>query len=1088
MLLNEFIKDKGIDKYYKSPLYIKFSLLAHYISLVLEGDWIGDLKPIPDDFSTVPAISKHFRLMPTDTPLRVGDVYIILYPRRYRYGVFTSSKSVIEQTSPLTQQHQILEDDIKKEIDNAIEDGHVVRILRPVNTKNIEPAELFDFQKFTIDYFDAIALPQNDFIEPTYSQTKQFISALRLLTAQSNLPYFDIDIEPAKAIFETFDYDVIKAHDSFDLTPFVAIYPNNPNTTDFNWGMYRMNMDGGFSSIITAPHPKTDANSEIISVITNAMQRGQLVAIATCIRSVNDYMRTSVKVSSNSTTGSLVFGFRGNNSVSVPFDADNETVLAAVKGITGIGNGNVKVWLDSLIEDGGLIIQLDAELRDDLNPTDTITVTPTGLDGTLTVAHEADHARNSGTMLHNVVKEYQGNSSCSNLQYHGFDDENRGVDIVLSSSRTIPSTVYFETLHTLRANGYNVLARLDGDTQTLVFSKTITGGTFTLDFYDQITGNITFVPSNYTQTGVNIAQALIALDNVGERNVTVVKSFEDSTTVIFVVKFENDLSGLEERMTIDSSGLTGTDIVAEVHNGSNVVLAALTNLFGLMAQENLGQFVHVEISSSIRNDVIQYQKLATILGSINYGELSGRSVPIITRNKFIPDQVVLSVGLSQAVGDSPYGANALHRHPWSNDDQIAGGHYIASRNSENTGNTWLSPQEVKEILDFDDGPYVAKAGDTMTGALVMLNTTVTAGSGTGTDTFVAAYKITRNGVTVGQIDNNSSGLRLRALTGDLQLGNSSATLLTMTQAGVVSLASALALTSGGTGATTASDARTNLGLGTSATINLSTNGTFSENSDSLIPSQKAVKTYVDTNIAGGVIYKGGYDPSTNTPTLANGTGKTGDQYKITVAGSRDFGSGSITFAVGDYVIYNGSQWEKIDTTDQVTSVFSRQGAIVATVGDYTASQITNVAAGNISATNVQSALNELDTEKAGLGINNTFTGLTIFAPTNSTSAVVIQNATMTTTPFRVDTTNNRVGIGGGGAPGSGFSVNVQSYFGSMTAAATALVHIGGGTTARASLRLESGVAPTTPNEGDIWRDGSDLKIYIGGTTKTFTLI
>jgi hypothetical protein len=50
-------------------------------------------------------------------------------------------------------------------------------------------------------------------------------------------------------------------------------------------------------------------------------------------------------------------------------------------------------------------------------------------------------------------------------------------------------------------------------------------------------------------------------------------------------------------------------------------------------------------------------------------------------------------------------------------------------------------------------------------------------------------------------------------------------------------------------------------------------------------------------------------------------------------------------------------------SDAVTSVFGRTGIIVSQGGDYTASQITNVPAGNISATNVQAALNELDTEK-----------------------------------------------------------------------------------------------------------------------------
>jgi trimeric autotransporter adhesin len=47
----------------------------------------------------------------------------------------------------------------------------------------------------------------------------------------------------------------------------------------------------------------------------------------------------------------------------------------------------------------------------------------------------------------------------------------------------------------------------------------------------------------------------------------------------------------------------------------------------------------------------------------------------------------------------------------------------------------------------------------------------------------------------------------------------------------------------------------------------------------------------------------------------------------------------------------------------VTSVFGRTGAVVGASGDYTAGQITNVAAGDIAATNVQEALNELDTEK-----------------------------------------------------------------------------------------------------------------------------
>lgn len=110
-------------------------------------------------------------------------------------------------------------------------------------------------------------------------------------------------------------------------------------------------------------------------------------------------------------------------------------------------------------------------------------------------------------------------------------------------------------------------------------------------------------------------------------------------------------------------------------------------------------------------------------------------------------------------------------------------------------------------------------------------------------------------------------------------------------------------------------------------------------------------------------FKGAWDASTNSPTLADGTGNAGDVYRVSVAGSQDLGSGSQSFGVGDWVMYNGSIWQHSPATDAVTSVFSRTGAVTAQSGDYTAAQITNTPAGGIAATTVQGAINELDTEK-----------------------------------------------------------------------------------------------------------------------------
>jgi hypothetical protein len=63
----------------------------------------------------------------------------------------------------------------------------------------------------------------------------------------------------------------------------------------------------------------------------------------------------------------------------------------------------------------------------------------------------------------------------------------------------------------------------------------------------------------------------------------------------------------------------------------------------------------------------------------------------------------------------------------------------------------------------------------------------------------------------------------------------------------------------------------------------------------------------------------------------------------------------------------------ISGTAGVISFNGRVGAVVPTAGDYTASQITNVPAGNIAAVNVQTALNELDTEKLPISVTSTGT-------------------------------------------------------------------------------------------------------------------
>lgn len=53
---------------------------------------------------------------------------------------------------------------------------------------------------------------------------------------------------------------------------------------------------------------------------------------------------------------------------------------------------------------------------------------------------------------------------------------------------------------------------------------------------------------------------------------------------------------------------------------------------------------------------------------------------------------------------------------------------------------------------------------------------------------------------------------------------------------------------------------------------------------------------------------------------------------------------------------------------------------------------------------------------------------------------------------------------------------------------TAYVHLKAGTTSIAQIRLASSTAPSSPNDGDIWFDGTDLKMRVAGVTKIFTLV
>jgi Collagen triple helix repeat (20 copies) len=86
-------------------------------------------------------------------------------------------------------------------------------------------------------------------------------------------------------------------------------------------------------------------------------------------------------------------------------------------------------------------------------------------------------------------------------------------------------------------------------------------------------------------------------------------------------------------------------------------------------------------------------------------------------------------------------------------------------------------------------------------------------------------------------------------------------------------------------------------------------------------------------ISGGLVYKGTWNASTNSPTLASGTGTTNWYYVVSTPGSTNL-DGITDWKAGDWLIFNGTVWQKIDQSwaiaganDNITSMTGITGGI-----------------------------------------------------------------------------------------------------------------------------------------------------------------
>jgi hypothetical protein len=153
-------------------------------------------------------------------------------------------------------------------------------------------------------------------------------------------------------------------------------------------------------------------------------------------------------------------------------------------------------------------------------------------------------------------------------------------------------------------------------------------------------------------------------------------------------------------------------------------------------------------------------------------------------------------------------------------------------------------------------------------------------------------------------------------------------------------------------------------------------------------------------LSGGSTYKGTWNAATNTPTITSSVGTSGHYYIVGTAGTTSI-NGINAWDVGDWIIFDGSVWQKVDNTDSVTSVNGLTGAI------------------NLTTTNITEATNLYYTDaRARAAISLTTTGSS-GAATYSAGVLNIPNYTL---------------AGLGGVSGSGAAGQI-SYWSGATAQA-----------------------------------------------------
>jgi hypothetical protein len=147
-------------------------------------------------------------------------------------------------------------------------------------------------------------------------------------------------------------------------------------------------------------------------------------------------------------------------------------------------------------------------------------------------------------------------------------------------------------------------------------------------------------------------------------------------------------------------------------------------------------------------------------------------------------------------------------------------------------------------------------------------------------------------------------------------------------------------------------------------------------------------------ISSGLNYQGTWNASTNVPTLTSSVGVAGYYYIVATAGSTNL-NGVTDWQVGDWAIFNGSVWQKLDQTNLVTSVAGRTGAIVLTTSDIGGlGTIATQASSNVSITGGSiTGITDLAIADGGTGQSTAAAAITALTGTQTSGYYLRSNGT-----------------------------------------------------------------------------------------------